>query len=118
MKKCKHCGQNIVEKRRSNAQNRALHLWFTQLAEELNNAGYDMKKLIRKEIDIPWSARNVKEYIWRPVQKAYLGVESSKDLKTQDIDKLFDIINRVLAERTGIYLPFPNINYFMQEGRE
>lgn len=39
--------------KRTDRQNRALHLWFTMLADELNAAGYDMKKVIRQNVDIP-----------------------------------------------------------------
>lgn len=97
----------IIQKRknRSNQQNKALHLYFTHLAEELNNAGYDMKKTMK--VDISWTPHSIKEYIWRPLQETMLGKESTTKLKSGDIDKIYDTINKVIGERTGVYIPFP-----------
>ena len=94
--------------RRTLKQNAALHLYFSNLAEELNDAGFDMKKTIR--VDIPWSAMTVKEYLWRPLQEAYLLKRSTTELERgKEIDEVYDILNRVIGERTGIFVEFPNI---------
>ncbi len=98
-----------LRKKRTNLQNRALHLYFTQVAEALNNAGYDMKKLIKEEVDIPWNTINVKNYIWRPIQREYLKKKSTTRLKSDEIDQVYEIVNRLLAEKTKIHVPFPSI---------
>lgn len=96
---------------RTDAQNRALHLWFTQLAEALNEAGFDMKKTLRQDVDIPWTLTSIKESLWRPVQKSYTGKKSTTDLnKQKEIDDIYDIINRTIGERTGVYVPFPSMD--------
>jgi len=97
-----------IKKTRTSQQNRALHLYFTLLATELNNAGFDMRKVIREGIDIPWSKDTVKEYLWRPVQKVMFGKKSTTQLKTTDIDKIFDVVNRHIGERTGVHVEFPS----------
>ena len=99
----------LHRKRRTDKQNAALHLYFTQISEALNDAGFDMKKLIKKEIDIPWTPLNVKEYLWRPIQRELLRKKSTTELKTTDIDKVYDVLNRLLGERTGIFIPWPCI---------
>ncbi len=99
----------LHRKTRTDKQNAALHLYFTQLSEALNDAGFDMKKLIKKEIDIPWTPINVKEYLWRPIQKELLKKKSTTELKTTDIDKVYDVLNELLGERTGIFIPWPCI---------
>ncbi len=114
IKKQKDCVVELTVKRisgrRTSIQNSALHLYFTLLAEALNDAGFDMRKVIRKEIDIPWSPLSVKEYLWRPIQKEYLKKESTTKLnKLKDIDKVYDILNRVISERCGVSVPFPSI---------
>lgn len=100
-------------KRRTEQQNKALHLWFTLLAEALNSAGYDMKKVMH--VDIPWTDYNIKEFLWRPVQKAMFGKVSTTQLDTGDIDKIYDVVNKTIAERTGIHVPFPSIEHLMEE---
>lgn len=100
------------EEKRTSLQNRALHKYFSLLAEELNNAGYDMRKTIKKDIDIAWSGISVKEYLWRPIQKTYLQEKSTTNLKTGDIDKIYDILNKVISERCGVSVQFPSLDNF------
>jgi len=87
-------------------QNAAMHLWFTQLAEALNAAGWDMKKVIR--FDILWTEFNVKENLWRPVQEAEFGKRSTTELATDEVSKIYEIINREIGIRTGVSVPFPS----------
>ncbi len=102
-----------TEKQRTNRQNRALHLYFKMLADVLNDAGLDMKKVLKPEIDIPWSKDTIKEYLWRPIQKAQVMKESTTQLTTKEIDLIFDTLNRHLSEKFGITEPFPSIEEIM-----
>ena len=107
--RCDIVEMKSISRKRTDQQNKALHVWYSLIAEELNNAGYDIRKTIRDGVEIPWSSVSVKEYLWRPVQEAYLKKHSTTELKTTDIDKIFDIINRHIGERTGVHVPFPNV---------
>ena len=123
MKKEKSIYDNIKEpktdeKQRTTLQNRALHLFFANLSHHFNERGLDMRKVLNPGIEIPWSPQTVKEYIWRPIQKALLLKESTKDLNTKDIDKVFDTINRHLGEKFGLTEPFPSIEAIMEKMRE
>lgn len=97
------------EKQRTIQQNKALHKYFELLAATLNDAGLDMKKVLKPEIDIPWSKSSVKEYLWRPVQKIQLGKRSTTEMNTKEIDQVLETINRHLGEKFGIHIPFPSI---------
>jgi len=103
-----------LERRRTSKQNRALHLYFTLLAEALNDSGFDMKKTIRKEIDINWNDYNIKEFLWRPIQLELTGQKSTTRLKTGEIDDIYDVVNRVIGERTGVFVPFPSMEELMK----
>lgn len=96
-------------------QNKAMHLWFTQLAKTLNDEGIDMRALISPGIDIFWSAYTIKEHLWKPTEKAYLGKDSTQDLTTKEVTEIYDIINKVLGERVGIHIPFPSIENLITE---
>ena len=100
-----------MEKLRTNRQNAALHLFFRMLAEKLNEAGLDMRTVLKPGVDIPWNAKTVKEYLWRPIQKVYLGKHSTTALeKNGEIDKVYEVLNRHLSEKFGVNLPdFPSI---------
>jgi len=93
---------------RTSQQNRSLHLYFTLLADELNQAGYDMKRTLKPGIDIPWSPATVKEYLWKPIQNAQLMKDSTTELTTKDIDIVYDTLNRHLSEKTGVHVEFPS----------
>ena len=99
-----------IKTTRTTLQNRSLHKYFSLLAEELNDAGYDMRKTIKQEIDIAWSGMSVKEYLWRPIQKVYLQEQSTTKLKTGDIDKIYLILDKTISERTGVTIPFPSFD--------
>ena len=115
LKQEKKQNKNIFmdDKLRTIQQNKALHLYFTHLAQELNDAGYDMKKVIK--VDIPWNPYNIKEFLWRPIQRAMFGKISTTKLTTQDINKIYDTLNRTISQRTGVHIPFPSIEYLMTE---
>lgn len=98
-------------------QNAALHKLFELLSEALNDAGLDMKKTLQKNPDIPWTPANIKEYIWKPVQLAQLGKESTTQLTTKEIDEVFDTINRHIGNQFGIHIPFPSIEDVILKGR-
>ena len=87
-------------------QNRALHLYFTHVAQALSDAGLDIKTVIKA--DVPWIPENVKDLMWRPLQKALLGKQSTTKLLKEEIDKVYDVMNRLLGERFGIHVPFPS----------
>jgi len=49
-----------VYPKRTVQQNKALHVLFNLLAQNLNEAGLDMRKTLKPEVDIPWSGASVK----------------------------------------------------------
>lgn len=105
------------EKIRTDKQNRALHLYFTHLAEVLNENGLDMRKTLKPSIEIPWTPKTVKDYLWRPIMNAQVMKESTTELTTKEIDLVFDTLNRHLSEKFGLSVPFPSIEELMMENR-
>ncbi len=89
-------------------QNNALHLYCQLLADALNEAGYDMRKTLKADIDIPWTAENAKQYLFRPIMKAQLNKNSTTELTTTEVSAVFDTLNRHLGERLGVHVPFPH----------
>ena len=56
-----------IEKARTTKQNASLHLGLRNLGDEFNAAGLDMKKVLKPEIDIPWTESSVKEFMFNPI---------------------------------------------------
>ena len=102
-----------MKKQRTLRQNRALHLFFTLVADSLNEKGFDMRKTLKEDIEINWTPENVKEYLWKPVQKTLLVKKSTTELTTDEIDKVYEVLTRYLAEKTGIVQEFPSIETIM-----
>jgi hypothetical protein len=100
---------------RTKQQNKALHVLFRMLADNLNNAGLDMRKTLKPGIDIPWGPVSVKEFLWRPIQEAQLGKHSTTELTTVEIDEVFETINKHLGEKFGLHVPFPSIEELIRE---
>lgn len=101
---------------RTLAQNRAMHLYFKQVADALNSAGLDMKQVIKA--DVQWTHILVKEMMWKPLQKALLGKESTTKLKKDEIDAVYHNLNRLLGQKFGIYVPFPSIDELILKYKE
>lgn len=104
---------------RTAQQNRALHLWFKLVAQTLNSSGLTMRTTLKPEVwenlEMPWNTELVKDFIWRPVQKAMLKKASTTQLTTADIDKVWDVLNKNLGEKLGVYQPFPSIEEIMSD---
>lgn len=100
---------SLQEKKRSNQQSKALHLWFELLAEELNNAGLEMRKVLKPEIEISWTKNNVKEYLYKPILHALTLKSSTTEMNTAEPSKVYEIIVRHLGEKFGLECPaFPS----------
>src|SRR5262245_52259127 len=105
---------------RTKVQNRALHLLFTKIAEELNAEGYDVRLVLQviaeNGIDMYWSKELVKELLWRRIQIKYLGKKSTTELdSTGEITEIYDMLNKFLGEQFGIHVPFPSEESLMDE---
>lgn len=94
---------------RTPKQNSAMHLYFTQVSEALNEAGYGVKRFFDevKKVEIDWSAGQVKENIWRPLQQAMTEKYSTTELEKIEVDAVYEQVNKVLSE-IGIHVPFPS----------
>lgn len=99
--------------KRTNKQNKAIHKWFTMIAEQLNSAGLDMRKTLKEEIEIPWTGKSAKEFLWRPIQAAMYQTNSTTELDTKELTKVADTLQRHLASRLGQDIRFPSLEEVM-----
>ena len=95
-------------------QNRALHLYFQMVADELNEHGLDMRKVLKPHVDIPWNKDTVKEYLWRPIMKLQLRKKSTIQMTTRDIDAIYDTLNNFIAKQ-GLHVEFPSIEAIIEK---
>lgn len=103
-----------VKKVRSNAQNRALHKWFTQIAEILNETGQQRYN----EMGIPsiYTSELLKNDYWKPLQKQLFDINSTRDMTGTMLNNLIDSFVLWLAESKGVKAPpFPDKHQLMFE---
>ena len=93
-------------KQRTLTQNASLHLFCQLLADALNDAGFDFRTFVKEGYPVPFNEMLVKEYMWRPIQKAIIGNDSTTKPKTHEYGMIYDALNIKLVEH-GIYVPWP-----------
>jgi hypothetical protein len=98
--------------KRTLKQNNALHLWFEFLAAALNDAGLDMRAVLKPGVDIPWTSESVKEQLWRPIQVAMLQKKSTTERERPEVSQVEEVLVRHLVKKFGQFFnppDFPSI---------
>lgn len=102
--------QKYIRKNRTNAENRALHLYYKFVAIELVKIGFDHHEtdyITGEIIEIPFTGPLFKDLIWRKLQITMFKITSTTKLKTHMINAILDVLSLWLGEK-GIQVNFPN----------
>ena len=102
-----HLLYSIKPAGRTEKQNNAMHLWFRQMSEQLNDAGYSNKHPFNDQIEIPFTEGLVKEMLYKPIIKAMYDKTSTTRLTGKELSEAAEVLVRWLSEHKGIYVPFP-----------
>jgi len=97
--------------KRSEAQNRALHVYFTQVSDEMVEQGVTVRAILEalKEGVELWTTPVIVKEIWRIFQKAELKKVSTTELeKHKDIDIVYEAFTKFIGEKFQIYVEFPH----------
>lgn len=106
---------NMIEhnqKIRSDRQSRAMHLWCTEVARELNDRGIDMRVLV-KNLQVSHTKDSVKG-IWKAIGEAKYGKKSTTQLTSKEIDEVYDEFNKLLSEH-DVHIAFPDNTYYQHD---
>lgn len=95
-----------MEDQRTTKQNAALHRSFALWCDQLNGAGLTVKVVLKPEVEIQWTPDLIKEHLWRPIQKIQLGKQSTTELTTKEVDKVYQTLQHHFGEKFGIELVF------------
>jgi len=107
----------IFKRTRSGQQNKALHLFYSQLAESLTDLGYEFNYvgITGEIIAIPYSKDIIKEFVWRPIQKTMFNIESTTKINTVQINQILDVL-AVHYSEVGIPINFPcEYDYYLKQ---
>ena len=113
--------KNVVEfkriiQNRSTRQNSALHLYYTFIAQELNDLGiaYQYTGISGNTFELKYTDSLVKEFIWRPIQIAMFDIKSTRKINTFQINDIIDVITNFFAGQ-GVVLEFPSIETLINQ---
>lgn len=95
----------MEEKRRTLKQNKALHKYCSEAAEECARVGLSVQALVRN-IEADVSSELIKE-LWRAIARVKYGKTSTADLTTKEFVEVGNEVGRHLAS-FGIELSFPS----------
>lgn len=106
----------IKKQQRSTQQNKALHKHCDLVAKECNEIGFTYSEYIRQrpKLEMPWTMERVKD-LWRTAAYHMYGHTSTSQITTDQIDKIYDVVNKAIAEITGVHVPFPSIEEYDTE---
>lgn len=105
-----------MKDKRTIAQNNALHLYFTQVAKQMADAGYTVQYILNFSADLQPTPSFVKR-LWQELQLRILNKRHTRQLRKQeDIDKVYDEFNLFLAEKLHLEnIPFPSLENLEEE---
>ena len=96
---------------RTGKQNKALHKYFTFIADELNELGMEFNYfgVSGKQLSMRYNGKIVKEYFWKPIQLALFEIESTTKLNTTQMNEIIDVVTKFFADK-GVIIPFPSLD--------
>lgn len=95
------------KRQRTLTQNRSLHLWYEKSSQALRDGGFTLKQVLASIPEIEMTPVAMKE-IWRQIQIAMVGKESTRDLTTKELQEVWEVVNREVLLKRGISIPFPS----------
>ena len=112
---------------RTDQQRKAIEVYCRELAEALNDAGYEMKAFFEatsSKVDIPWTQESVKEILWKTVQRPATisdefpeGKKSTTHLDIMEVDRVYSVLDRHISSNTGVHIEFPHEERVNHENR-
>ena len=102
-------------KHRTSQQNKSLHLFFQMLADDLNNAGYTVRKTLKEDFELDWTSTLVKEILFKSIIRAKFNKSKTSELSSGELQLAYDEINRHLGEKFGIFTPFPSLDVMIEQ---
>ncbi len=94
-------------------QNRAIHLYCKQVAEALNENDLPVVAVLKPEIN--FSMLTVKEQLYKPILAALRGKESTTQINTNEMNDVYDVMNKALSEKHGLHIAFPSVESMLME---
>ena len=102
-----HLLYSIKPAGRTERQNNAMHLWFREIAEKLNDTGYHATHPFNSEVEVPFTEVLVKEMLYKPIIKAMYDKKSTTGLSGRELSEAADVLVKWLVEHKEVLALFP-----------
>ena len=86
-------------------QMKAVHVYFREAAEGLNESGITVPLLL-ENFELDFTPEIIKG-IWRAIAKKKFNKDSTADYTTTEVQEIFEEFNRQVSKH-GYHLPFPS----------
>lgn len=109
------------EKQRTYLQNRSMHKWIKQVADELRRQKVDMRDFVSGPIYADEDL--VKEKIWKKILHDVYGKDSTTEQTTVETTEIYDTLNKLFGEGVGgrcepFHIPWPSKEELMMREYE
>jgi hypothetical protein len=99
----------IVHANRTNKQNNSLHLLFRQLAEGLNDAGFEIEHPFNPKFKLAYTENDIKKFFFMPIIKQAYEKDHTSDLTTKELSDACSAMIDSINQATGVYVPYPSM---------
>lgn len=100
----------MAEKQRTSKQNRSAHLWYSHVADALNESGNDMQVVLAKRMEVWWTPEAIKEVLFKALMRAmYPKKTSTTQLTTKEFANVTNMLRDVLARDYGVDVEVPSV---------
>ena len=90
-------------------QRKAIFVWCAKLAKAFNDAGITRGVNIGTfEIESDWDKDSIYRDLWCPMQSALVKTDSIRLLEKEQLDLIYNTINRDVLAPRGVYVAFPS----------
>ena len=96
----------LVQPTRTNQQNKGIHAFCNEVAKQMEARGLDMKTVLKEGVPISPTKERIKEYMWKPIQKALTGKESTTAINKKQVNEVYEYLSKLLAEKYDINVRF------------
>jgi hypothetical protein len=103
--------------KRSKKQDSSMHVYCRQVAQCLNDMGITCNKFFNEGYEMKFSEDIIKRDIWKVVQLAMTGKESTKDLDKKEVSEVYEVVNKKLSEH-GAHIAWPSNDSMMNAQRK
>jgi len=95
--------------RRTDQQRKSIEVYCREVAEALNDAGYDLKTVLdKKAIETPCTQENIKENVFKKIETALFSEKTSTtQLDSREVNDVYEVFNRWLGQEFEVHVPFP-----------